>query len=309
MKNKTRKLTAIIMLAITTLLCFSVFSACGEEKYIYKVEMLYTVQAGEIYENNETLLSDNPTIDYEFPLLYGDTFHFRVDRFCVKKYYKDKYDSLGGLVCVETVAKLFPWPNIDVTQTILDKEETREISIVPEYKITDQNGAERNGQLRPDNYLGYKEEIHLEETEGIHTLKYKFPKWEIYGIEETEFIITFNALPDPRLDRVVIDAEPSDDEVTYTKITAKDENEYDMYVVKGNKIPKFTARLKESPNENLVLEETEGIIVGYLTPGENEGKLVEGGYLDKGVYLCSVYFRGGDRYRRVRYWCYIVIQG
>ena len=68
MKKKIRKLTAIIMLAITTLLCFSVFSACGE-KAKYEAQVVFTV--GSRYDSFEDTVSvvltkekNIETIDY-----------------------------------------------------------------------------------------------------------------------------------------------------------------------------------------------------------------------------------------------------
>ena len=305
MKKKTRKLTAIIMLAIMTLLCFSVFSACGEEKSVYKVRMhiIASMLANEEGLNlSDLLTSDNPTVNYE-DIETNVEMYIEVSSFSVCR-----YNEKGTLK--EIVDRIFPWPvfvSNGIKQLLGGRSDERvPWQIIPEYTIVKADGETVKGKMR----VGEDYSIHLERVVGQHTLKYRFPALMKYGLEETNFLINIDVKEDTRPDRVVIDAEPSNEEVTYTKIPAKDENEYDMYVVKGDRIPKFTARLKESPNENLVLEDGEVVLCTYYEFMGSKEMMPSSRYFQKGVYLLRTTYGGRrSRYRHIEYWCYIVIQG
>ena len=315
-KTKIRKLTAIIMLAITTLLCFSVFSACGE-KAKYEAQVVFTLEYFDAINPRATAVAtqEKNEVCIEYGLDTMDIPFFA------------KYEIVKVLGNKRTIEKSFYlYPNGETPQGNEMPFFTEDYH--PLYYVTDEQGNKREGQI----YIYYPLQIGhthstllensliqpmmLENIAGTHRIEFWLPSYDESTKNEDGnrkldlFSVEIEVKEDTRPIGTEIVVAPSSEEMRYTKISAEETGIYDLYIVEtdsvknGFDVSEFIfgryIETKESVNSTRRMFKIEGNSNNLTTYSR---------YLENGIYYGELILMDVQgAYKTIRYKYFIVVK-
>ena len=173
--------------------------------------------------------------------------------------------------------------------------------------ITDKKGntftAKFQNTFEIYDYTAEFGDLAFECIAGVHKVKFSVNAFSVYGIEKTEFNLSFLVEEDTRADGMEICLSDTSE---YTKITSSyfnaDSGDYDIYYCKSK--PVFKQIIKGVDG---YIDESALISFRVLDDNfySNFPKSLNG--LNKGnIYFCQVYCKGTAEYKPANYCCYII---
>lgn len=178
---------------------------------------------------------------------------------------------------------------------------------IDEYSITDKKGntftAKFQNTFEIYDYTAEFGDLAFECIAGVHKVKFSVNAFSVYGIEKTEFNLSFLVEEDTRADGMEICLSDTSE---YTKITSSyfnaDSGDYDIYYCKSKPVFKQIIKGVEGYIDESALISFRVLDDNFYS---NFPKSLNG--LNKGnIYFCQVYCKGTAEYKPANYCCYII---